>query len=48
LYLPVGIDGSAVDALVGRDGERVDLDQVVVEALDQDAGVEVVRGGPFR
>jgi hypothetical protein len=34
--------------LVGGDGQRFDLDQVVVEQGDQDAGIEVVRGGPFR
>jgi len=36
------------DALVGRDREALQLDQVAVEARDQDAGVGVVRGKTLR
>src|SRR2546426_720673 len=36
------------DRLVGGDREGLDLDQILVELVDQDAGVEVVRGGLFR
>jgi hypothetical protein len=33
------------DRLVGRDGESLDLDQVLVELVDEEAGVGVVREG---